>query len=44
MSDVVICSEQASWAELRINREDKRNAVNRESRRALARGFCRAAR
>jgi enoyl-CoA hydratase/carnithine racemase len=39
MSDVVICSEQESWAELRINREDKRNAVNRESRRALLEAF-----
>jgi hypothetical protein len=39
MSDVVICSEQESWAELRINREDKRNAVNLESRRALLEAF-----
>jgi enoyl-CoA hydratase/carnithine racemase len=39
MSDVIICTEHEGWAELRLNREDKRNAVNRESRQALLKAF-----
>jgi enoyl-CoA hydratase/carnithine racemase len=39
MSDLVEITRHEGWAQIRINREDKRNAVNRAARTALLRAF-----
>jgi enoyl-CoA hydratase/carnithine racemase len=39
MSDLVEITRHEDWAQIRINREDKRNAVNRAARTALLRAF-----
>lgn len=39
MSDPIAIARHDNWAELRIDREDKRNAVNRECRDGLMRAF-----
>ncbi len=39
MNDLVVVTHHTGWAELRINREDKRNAMNRATRRSLLRAF-----
>ena len=39
MNDVIIVTRHPGWAELQINREEKRNAMNRVARRSLLRVF-----
>lgn len=39
MSDPIVITRHEGWAELRIDREDKRNAMNRASRDGLMRAF-----
>ncbi len=39
MTDPIVVTRHESWAELRIDREDKRNAVNRACRNGLMRAF-----
>ena len=39
IGDTVIVTEYDGWAEIRITREEKRNAMNRASRRALMAAF-----
>jgi enoyl-CoA hydratase/carnithine racemase len=39
MSGPIIVTRHEGWAELRIDREDKRNSMNRESRQGLLRAF-----
>ncbi len=39
MSGPIVITSHEGWAELRIDREDKRNAMNRESRQGLLKAF-----
>jgi enoyl-CoA hydratase/carnithine racemase len=39
MTGPIVVTDNGNWAELRIDREDKRNAVNRECRDGLRRAF-----
>jgi len=39
MTDTIVVSTYEGWAELRINREEKRNAMDRASRQGLLRAF-----
>ncbi len=39
MTDLIVVSTHDGWAEVRINREAKRNAVNREARQGLLDAF-----
>jgi enoyl-CoA hydratase/carnithine racemase len=43
MTDAVFVTQHETWAELRINREAKRNAMNREARQGLLQAFERLA-
>lgn len=38
-SNLVVVTHHSGWAELRINREEKRNAMNRATRRSLLRAY-----
>jgi enoyl-CoA hydratase/carnithine racemase len=39
MTDAIVITQHEHWAELRINREPKRNAMNREARQGLLHAF-----
>ena len=39
MTDLIVVAEHDGWAEIRINREAKRNSMNRESRQGLLDAF-----
>ena len=39
MTDAIVVTQHENWAELRINREAKRNAMNREARHGLLQAF-----